>query len=161
MKKTLIGTAQTEAFGIWLASKVKPGQIISLEGPLAAGKTTLLQGLAAGLGIKQRETSPTFILFRVLSVKNKKIKWLVHADAYRVKKAKEMLAAGIQDYFDDPYTLTVVEWGQRIKKILPKKTLHLKLLRPKNLSRRIIVWPTSLGKLPKNWYKKTKHAQKK
>ncbi len=137
---------KTKAFGKWLASKLKGGQVISLEGPLGAGKTTLIQGLVEGLGIKQKVTSPTFILFRVYPV-SKKIKsgpkWLVHADAYRVKDPSEAIAAGIEEYLGEPNTTTIIEWGDRLKKILPKDVIRVQL----SLTDvgRLIKFPAQLG----------------
>lgn len=112
-----------------MARSLRSGDVVSLEGPLGAGKTTLLQGLAAGLGIRKRLTSPTFILFRVVKLPRavRGIKWLVHADAYRARSPREFTAAGFGDYLGAPATLTVVEWGDRVRSLLPRGTVHVQL----------------------------------
>jgi len=155
----------TRALGRWIAGQLTGGQVLSLEGPLGAGKTTLLQGLADGLGMGAQLTSPTFILFRVVpipsskksSVKKSGITQLVHADAYRVKDPAELVATGFTEFVGEPSTLVVVEWGDRVKKLLPKDTLHVHLKRIKvgadgKDAGREVVLPEALGKLPKDWY---------
>jgi len=130
MSTKKIDTPQSmRLFGRQLANKLKAGQVVSLEGPLGAGKTTLMQGIVEGLGITKKITSPTFVLFRVLPLKKTQrgIKWLVHGDAYRLKKPQEMIQAGLNDYLADPQTVTVIEWGDKLKKILPPRTLHIKI----------------------------------
>ncbi len=161
---------QTKQFGEWLATKLAPGSVVSLEGPLGAGKTTLVQGLAGAFGIK-KITSPTFILFRqyafttdkllIGSLSSKKdggksasrkkedkeldsrARWFVHADMYRVKNSREVLAAGLGEYLGDPATILVIEWGDLIKKILPAGTIRLKISIAKK--GRKIWYPASLG----------------
>lgn len=160
--KTILNSAQeTQRFGGWLASRLKTGQVISLEGPLGAGKTTLLQGLADGLGVKENQSSPTFILFRALPVigadkpkVDKKIEWLVHGDAYRLTRPQEMIEAGLQDYLDDQTTVSVIEWGDKLKDILPKNALRISFEYLKGeQNKRQITWPDEFGKPPHNWYK--------
>ena len=117
------------ALGRSLARSLGSGDVVSLEGPLGAGKTTMLQGLAAGLGIRKRLTSPTFILFRVVKLPRavRGITWLVHADAYRARSPREFTAAGFGDYIGAPETLTVVEWGDRVRPLLPRGTVRVRL----------------------------------
>ncbi len=118
MKIELKNPHATRAFGKWLSTRLTRGMVVSLEGPLAAGKTTMIQGVAEGFKISHQLTSPTFILFRLLPItaKNKaRIKWLVHADAYRIKKPEELFDAGLDDYLHDPHTVTIIEWGNKLK----------------------------------------------
>ncbi|MFO0704746.1 MAG: tRNA (adenosine(37)-N6)-threonylcarbamoyltransferase complex ATPase subunit type 1 TsaE [Candidatus Andersenbacteria bacterium] len=162
MRLYLPDEQHTHSLGRWLASRVSGGHVLSLEGPLGAGKTTLLQGLAQGLGIPARLTSPTFIVFRVLPVTQSVnpgsgIAQLVHADAYRIKNPAELVATGFTEYVGRPDTLTVVEWGDRVKKLLPQDTLQIKLTRgsakKSTRSGRQVDLPAALGKPPKDWYK--------
>jgi tRNA threonylcarbamoyladenosine biosynthesis protein TsaE len=143
MKIILKNADETRALGKKIATRLRPGMVISLEGPLGAGKTTLLQGIAQGLGIKQKMTSPTFILFRVLPVKKRSIKWLVHGDAYRVKRPAEMTEAGLHDYLDDLQTVTIIEWGDLVKNVL-KKAVRIKLAPTKKGEQRSAEVPKAL-----------------
>ncbi|MFO0702387.1 MAG: tRNA (adenosine(37)-N6)-threonylcarbamoyltransferase complex ATPase subunit type 1 TsaE [Candidatus Andersenbacteria bacterium] len=129
MTRTLATAAATRTLGRTLARQLAAGDVVSLEGPLGAGKTTLLQGIGAGLGIRKQLTSPTFILFRTVRLPRavRGIRYLVHADAYRVRDPQELVAAGFLDYLGAPETLTVVEWGDRVRELLPLGTVRVQL----------------------------------
>lgn len=101
-------------------------------GNLGAGKTIFTKGLALGLGIKKNITSPTFVLMKIYRVKSLNIKFLVHIDAYRIKSADDLTAIGANEYFNRTDTVTVIEWADKIKKILPKKTRLIKISINKN-----------------------------
>lgn len=112
----------TLAFAKKYASELKGGEIIGLVGDLGAGKTVFAKGLAVGLGIKKVVNSPTFVLMKVYSVnKHKQIKYFVHIDAYRLKLVKDLEAIGVLEYFNRDDSVVVIEWADRVKKILPKK----------------------------------------
>jgi tRNA threonylcarbamoyladenosine biosynthesis protein TsaE len=146
---SLKNAAATAQFGKWLATKVAGGDVVSLQGPLGAGKTTLLQGLAAGLGLKKRSTSPTFILFRVIALPRTRhgIRTLIHADAYRAKNADEFISAGFKEFLGDASTLTVIEWGDRVRTLLPRSTITIRL---KGETGRIVTYPARLGRVPRD-----------
>jgi len=93
--------------------------VIALYGDLGSGKTTLTQGIADGLGIKDRITSPTFVLM-------KKFSNLYHIDCYRLQKPTDILGLGWQEIMENPKNIVVVEWPERIKKFLPKKTISVR-----------------------------------
>lgn len=98
--------AAMRALGQVLAGSLRAGDLVVLDGPLGAGKTTFVQGLAAGLGVRGAVTSPTFVIAR--RHPGPRVA-LVHVDAYRVGSALEIddldLDADIAD------SVTVVEWG--------------------------------------------------
>ncbi|HEX6685057.1 MAG TPA: tRNA (adenosine(37)-N6)-threonylcarbamoyltransferase complex ATPase subunit type 1 TsaE [Candidatus Limnocylindrales bacterium] len=101
---TLATVSDTRAFGAHLATFLKPGDLIILNGPLGAGKTALVQGIGAGLGVKGEVTSPTFVISRV----HRGLLPLVHVDAYRLGEFEIDdldLDASVED------SVTVVEWG--------------------------------------------------
>lgn len=110
-------------------SSLKGGEVIGLIGELGAGKTIFTKGLAKGLGIKQVVNSPTFVLMKIYEVRSKKleVRSLVHIDAYRVKTPADLTAIGAEEYFNRPDTVTVIEWADRIKKILPKKARMVRI----------------------------------
>ncbi len=133
-------TKETINLGKKLAKKLHGGEILALSGNLGAGKTTLIKGIAAGLGIKKIITSPTFVLMKVYKVKHKNIKRLVHIDCYRIKKPSDIIAIGATEYFGKKDTVTVIEWPEKIKKILPRQILKIKLEYKKNNQTRKIIY---------------------
>ena len=101
----------TEAFGRRLAGRLRPGDLVILDGPLGAGKTALTRGIGVGLGVRGAVTSPTFVISRVHPpdpARGGTIP-LVHVDAYRLGGVSEVddldLDASVAD------SVTVVEWG--------------------------------------------------
>ena len=98
--------------------------VVALEGELGSGKTTFVQGFAKGLGIKGKILSPTFILLREAAIWHPFFKTLYHIDCYRLDNpAQELLHLGFKKIISDPHNIVVVEWADRIKKILPKNAL--------------------------------------
>lgn len=97
--------ADTHAFGRRLAAILRPGDLVLLTGPLGAGKTALVQGIGAGLGVQGAVVSPTFVIARV----HKGTPPLVHVDAYRLASLDEVDDLDLDVSVDD--AVTVVEWG--------------------------------------------------
>lgn len=117
------GTEYTRRVGIRLGTLLKSGDIICLEGDLGSGKTTLVQGMAAGWGSLDQVTSPTFILvnlYRRLDGGQ-----FHHLDAYRLKDAEEAEELDIETYFATGPL--VIEWAERIKAALPIAHLWVSL----------------------------------
>ena len=148
MKQTITNSEkETSALAKKYAKTLKGGAIWGLIGNLGAGKTVFIKGLAQGLGLKKNITSPTFVIMKVYPVKSRstrilpkaklfngtnpvkkgKIKNFVHIDSYRLKKGRDLIAIGAEEYFNRPDTLTVIEWADRVKKVLPKKTRFIKI----------------------------------
>jgi tRNA threonylcarbamoyladenosine biosynthesis protein TsaE len=123
MEKLSLSVNQTLKIGKRIADKLSPGDIILLSGPLGAGKTVLAKGVASGLGIDKNEVvSPTFVLLRVYQGKHV----LQHFDFYRIKAPQDFFGLGYQEYlYSDAVTL--IEWPQRLKLLLPKEFLKIKL----------------------------------
>jgi len=102
---------ETRAFGRRLATLLRAGDLVILDGPLGAGKTALAQGIGAGLGVRGEVTSPTFVIARVHrpdSGRGGRIP-LVHADAYRLGSVAEVDDLDLDASLDE--SVTVVEWG--------------------------------------------------
>ncbi len=121
---------ETRELGRLLAQRLRGGEVIALIGELGAGKTVLVKGLAAGLGIRQPIRSPTFLLLRVYPVRgHRTIKRFVHVDAYRIKHPAELLDVGLNDNLGKPDTVTVIEWANRAVAVIPRQhtTLILQL----------------------------------
>jgi len=116
----------------------KGALVFALTGDLGSGKTTFVQGFLRGLGVKKRTTSPTFIIFRRFALSHLLFANLYHADAYRLKKAKDLSALGFKGILDDPKNIVLIEWAEKIKKILPKNTIWIKFSHGKGELDRII-----------------------
>lgn len=123
MKKVSNSVASTLKIGRIISRHLQPGDIILLYGALGAGKTVLAKGIAQGLGIsKDKVISPTFVLLRVHKGKYP----LHHFDFYRLKAPHDILALGYEEYFYSE-GITLIEWPERLKFLLPKEFLKIKL----------------------------------
>jgi tRNA threonylcarbamoyladenosine biosynthesis protein TsaE len=116
--------AQILASEILKTKKVYPERsrgavVIGLEGNLGAGKTTFIQAFAKGIGIKKRLTSPTFVLM-------KKYNNLYHLDCYRIKDSQDVLALDFKEIISEPKNIVLIEWAEKVKRILPKNKIWIK-----------------------------------
>lgn len=127
---------ETRKFGALFAKEIlrkknkKGATVVSLEGDLGAGKTTFTQGFAKGLGIREVPRSPTFVIMQIYrinkfnrSTKFVKHKNLIHIDAYRIS-AKDLNVLGWHEFIKNKNNIILVEWGNKIKNILPKDSLR-------------------------------------
>ncbi len=106
--------AQTEAIGAQLAQSLKPGTVIAFTGDLGAGKTAFTRGLAQGLGIDQRVTSPTFTI--VNEYEGGRLP-LFHFDMYRLESSDELFDIGWEDYLARG-GICAVEWSEKVSDAL-------------------------------------------
>ena len=125
---------ETIAFAEKLGSLLKRGDIIAYKGGLGAGKTTFTRGLAAGLGLKDIVTSPTF---SIVNEYRGEIS-LYHFDMYRIISSDELEATGFYDYPLEKSVLAV-EWSENIDDILPSETIYITIDRIDDDTRRITV----------------------
>ncbi len=160
--------ADTNKLASRLVKGLHGGDVVGLVGPLGAGKTTFVQGLARALGIKRPITSPTFILLQSYPVRlgsppkkgsvcrrassgrpgeterGCRITTLTHIDCYRLRDPQQLLDIGIREYLDDPHTLTVIEWADKVRALLPVRTLWIYFSHmPKDGERRLDIKPRS------------------
>ena len=129
---TLLSTVDdTRDFGRRLGRLLRAGDLVVLTGPLGAGKTALVQGIGAGLGVRGDVTSPTFVIARVHrpdAARGGKVA-LVHADAYRLGAAADPRAE-IDDLDLDASmedSVTVVEWGEGVVEQLGDAHLRVRI----------------------------------
>lgn len=127
MQHTTKSEKETLSLAKKFTAKLKGGEVIGLIGDLGAGKTVFVRGVAKTLGVKNKITSPTFVLMKNHKIKHDTIKMLVHIDAYRLKTDHDLEAIGAKEYFGRPDTIVFIEWADRVKKILPKKVIFIKI----------------------------------
>lgn len=118
---TLPTTGDMIAFGVQLAADLAPGDVLSLNGPLGAGKTHLVKGIARGLGYDGNVTSPTFSLVNEYRAGRLP---LFHFDFYRLDSAEALIRIGWDDYLDED-GIIVVEWGAKYPELLPETTREI------------------------------------
>lgn len=111
---------ETQNLAVSLAQKYKQGVIITLLGPLGAGKTTFVQGFAKGLGIKSKLISPTFILVKEYQLPYQSDAKLYHIDLYRLENQQQIMDLGLTDLFNNPQNIILIEWAEKLTN-LPKK----------------------------------------
>lgn len=109
--------------GILKKKSQKTGFVIGLKGELGSGKTSFVQGFAKGLGIKEKILSPTFVIYKKFKIKNSK--YFYQFDCYRIQKAKDILDLNFKEIISNPENIILVEWADKIKKIMPKNTLWI------------------------------------
>lgn len=115
------GPDDTGCLGAALAAELTPGAVVSLEGPLGAGKTRLTQGLVEAMGCDGAASSPTFALLHEYPGGRERV---FHFDFYRLEKADELHTAGYDDCLAEG--VTVVEWGDKFPEVLPPGTMRLR-----------------------------------
>jgi tRNA threonylcarbamoyladenosine biosynthesis protein TsaE len=116
--------AETESIAGELASTLRGGECVAIQGPLGAGKTQFVRGLAAALGANPRAvSSPTFVLLNVYGGGRLTV---YHLDAYRVAGAGDFEAIGFSELLEQN-GVVVVEWADRVAEILPPKRIAVKI----------------------------------
>jgi len=113
---------ETVQLGKKIGGKLQPNDIIALTGRLGAGKTTLIQGIAVGLGVKDYVTSPTFIIINEYQGRLP----LYHIDLYRLDEGLEIEDLGIEEYFTKG-GVCVIEWAERLGERQPGKSHEITL----------------------------------
>jgi len=134
---------ETIRFGKYIGSRISRGDVIALQGTLAAGKTTITKGIAEGLQVNENVTSPTFTL---ISEYHGRLP-LYHMDVYRLDSTDDFLNLGVDEmlYGDG---VCVVEWSEKVMAELPPKSIIIKLSALESETRQIEIknWP--YGEIP-------------
>ncbi len=116
--------SDTDQLGQQIAERITPGTVISLNGPLGAGKTRLVKAIAGALGFDATKvTSPTFVL--VNEYRGGRLP-VYHFDVYRLKDIDEFIELGPDEYFEGD-GITLVEWGNRVAECLPQRTWQIEI----------------------------------
>jgi len=129
---------ETIALGRALAPMLKAACMVILRGSLGAGKTTLVKGIAEGLGAASQDdvTSPTFTLvheFRGPGVS------LYHVDLYRIQSERELDTLGLDELFADDRNLVLLEWGEKFPRFVRERDVEISLERLEEHTRKIVV----------------------
>jgi tRNA threonylcarbamoyladenosine biosynthesis protein TsaE len=128
---TAADESATEALGAALAAVLPPGAVVALIGPLGAGKTRLVQAVAAAAGVAPGEVlSPTFVLIHEYRGRLP----IYHFDAYRLRDEDEFLQLGPEEYFDST-GWTFIEWADKVANCLPRERLEI-CIEPTGLTER-------------------------
>ncbi|APB01471.1 tRNA (adenosine(37)-N6)-threonylcarbamoyltransferase complex ATPase subunit type 1 TsaE [Nocardia seriolae] len=139
-KRMLATVEDTEALGRELAGQLQAGDLVILDGPLGAGKTALTRGIAAGLGVEGRVSSPTFIIARQHRAgSHPGAVGMVHVDAYRLGGDLDELDALDLDT-DLDHAVVVVEWGLGVAEHLADRHLRVRLRREPESDVRTAEW---------------------
>ena len=132
MEKVSNSPAETEVLGELLAEKLTPGTVIAFTGDLGAGKTAFTRGLARGLGIDERVTSPTFTIVNEYEGRLP----LFHFDMYRLGSSEELFDIGWEDYLARG-GVCAVEWSENIDDVL-EDCIRVDIRRGEHDNQRII-----------------------
>ena len=122
MQITSNSEKETEQAGKQLAERLRPGNVVALYGGLGAGKTAFVRGLASGLAISQRVTSPTYTIVNEYKGETP----LFHFDMYRLGGPDELFDIGWDDYLLRG-GICAVEWSENIEDALPENTVFVRL----------------------------------
>jgi tRNA threonylcarbamoyladenosine biosynthesis protein TsaE len=139
ISKVLKNLKETEEFGKELAGTLKAGDVITLTGPLGAGKTTLTKAIASGIGVTETITSPTFTI--VCEYESGRLP-LYHFDVYRVNDEDELFEMGFEEYFHKN-AVCLIEWANLINPdLLPSERIAINLDYGEEEDSRILTFET-------------------
>jgi ATPase, YjeE family len=113
---------ETIKLGEYIGSRLSKGDILALQGTLAAGKTTITQGIARGLGITENVTSPTFTLISEYYGRLP----LYHMDVYRLDSTEDFLNLGVEEMLYGP-GVCIIEWSEKVMSELPSSSILIRL----------------------------------
>ncbi len=123
---------ETESFGYAMGQLLRGGDVLALIGELGAGKTALVRGIVAGLGVPAAlVTSPTFSIVHEYQARLP----VIHIDLYRLQKLEDMDSIGLSDYLTDDVAVAI-EWADRFPQLLPEDRLEVRLAHRTRTTRR-------------------------
>lgn len=113
---------ETRSLGRFLGQAAQPGDLYLLSGPLGAGKTCLVQGLAFSLGVKEYARSPSFVIVNRYRSRLD----IHHIDLYRIQDEREADDLGLEEYFEGP-GVCAVEWPERASSLFPQEHMWIEM----------------------------------
>jgi tRNA threonylcarbamoyladenosine biosynthesis protein TsaE len=134
-----VSETQTEQIAADFARKTTPGTVVAIYGELGAGKTVFARGFARGLGVTETVSSPTFTIMQEYKLDKdaKGITWFYHLDLYRIENPESALVFGVDEYLSNDNAVLLVEWAERIEKLLPKNTVRVEISHSGETTRKI------------------------
>ncbi|MBR5250590.1 MAG: tRNA (adenosine(37)-N6)-threonylcarbamoyltransferase complex ATPase subunit type 1 TsaE [Clostridia bacterium] len=136
MKVISNSVEETINIGKEFAKKLKGGAVVLLDGDLGAGKTHFSKGVGLGLGVNDVITSPTFTIHNLY---NGTCYVLNHFDFYRIEEEEEAQQLGLDEIFYDKNAISIVEWWQNVKGLLPANTIKVAIVKMGENQREIII----------------------
>lgn len=106
--------------------------VVCLSGNLGTGKTAFTKAIAQHLNIKNKISSPTFVIIKKYPLKNKKHRFFFHLDAYRLKNEKELLRLGWEDIIGNKEHLVFIEWPENVFGVIPPNAKFVYITHTKN-----------------------------
>ncbi|PIS08850.1 tRNA (adenosine(37)-N6)-threonylcarbamoyltransferase complex ATPase subunit type 1 TsaE [Candidatus Beckwithbacteria bacterium CG10_big_fil_rev_8_21_14_0_10_34_10] len=137
-KNTFISASEKETRKIAgiLKKKFKKNRLACLYGPLGSGKTTFVKGLGKALKVKDRVSSPTFLLMKEYKGKGFN---LIHLDCYKIESVKDLKSFDLEELLKDKKNIVVIEWAEKVDKILPKNRVNIYFSYLNETKRKIII----------------------
>lgn len=124
----------TIGFGIKFSKSLQPSDVVACFGDLGTGKTCFIKGVCLGLGVREHVSSPSFTIVNEYNIRDLKV---FHFDFYRVKSINEIREIGVEEYLNSN-GISLIEWADRIKELLPHNRYDVHLDFGKDESTRII-----------------------
>lgn len=117
---------ETERIARAFAGRIGKGEIIALYGELGAGKTVFVRAVARSLGIREKVTSPTFIILKSYPLPGKKTKFN-HLDLYRFDSPEDFQSLDFTEIINNPRDITFIEWAEKAETILPLNRINVRI----------------------------------
>jgi tRNA threonylcarbamoyladenosine biosynthesis protein TsaE len=137
MKFLTESSEQTEQLGRQWADALQAGDVIALTGELGSGKTTLVRGVAEGLGVERSGvSSPSFVLVRTYEGRLP----IFHVDLYRLEGAPEAASVGVEECYEQN-GVTLIEWANQVPEVLPEEFLEIRFEAPTPNTRKLTLLP--------------------
>jgi tRNA threonylcarbamoyladenosine biosynthesis protein TsaE len=113
----------------------KIATILALYGDLGVGKTTITKEIARQLGVLEKVISPTFVIMKIYKTNDRKFKYIIHIDAYRLEESKEIIMLGFLEILKNKDNLIIIEWPEKVEDYLPPDTHRIILEHKDNTTR--------------------------
>ncbi|MDO8492471.1 MAG: tRNA (adenosine(37)-N6)-threonylcarbamoyltransferase complex ATPase subunit type 1 TsaE [bacterium] len=147
MKKTIKSLKEMDTFASEIVNFLNPNHpmprtatVLALRGDLGSGKTAFVKSLGKALGLRDNITSPTFVIMKSYQIiEHSVFNNLVHIDAYRIEEKRELEILGWREIIADPKNLVVVEWPERVAKIIPKNVIKINFEFVDEATRRVCI----------------------